>query len=101
MPLPSVVHHHAVQCHATSKRSGQRCLNPAAYGMPVCRFHGARKRGTILRGEGHPNYLHGEQTLEAKAATSIALAEMWKMELLLRNLGLVRGPSRRGRRPKG
>lgn len=33
MPLPSLTK----QCKATAKHSKTRCLNPAAYGMPVCR----------------------------------------------------------------
>lgn len=101
MPLPSVVHHHAAQCHATSKRSGQRCRNPAAYGMPVCRFHGARKREMVLRGEDHPNYRHGEATQEAKDAHSAGLAEIDRLEKVLRALGVVCGPRRRGPKPAG
>ncbi len=101
MPLPSVVHHHAVQCHATSKRSGRRCRNPAAYGMRVCRFHGARKPDTVLRGEDHPAYRHGEATQEAKAAHSAELAEIRQLEQQLREMQLIRGPRTRGRKPKG
>ena len=39
---------------------------PAAYGMPVCRFHGARHPKTIKRGADHPLYRHGRETLEAR-----------------------------------
>ena len=68
MPLPSVRLHSALQCHAKSKRSGVQCLNPAAFGMPVCRFHGARRPETILRGEAHPQYRHGQETLLMRQA---------------------------------
>lgn len=38
----------AHRCTATSKRSGDRCRNPAVKGYSVCRMHGAgnRKKGT-------------------------------------------------------
>jgi len=32
------------QCTATSKRTGERCLNPAVTGYDVCRVHGAHKK---------------------------------------------------------
>ena len=51
---------------ARSKRSLERCKNPAAYGMPVCRFHGARRPDAVLRGPSHPLYRHGQETLEAR-----------------------------------
>ena len=38
----------------------------AAYGMPVCRFHGARRPDAVLRGPKHPQYRHGRETLEAR-----------------------------------
>lgn len=31
----------AERCAANSKQRGERCLQPAMYGTPVCRFHGA------------------------------------------------------------
>lgn len=101
MPLPSVVHHHALQCRATSKRSQQRCKNPAAFGMPVCRFHGARRASTILRGSNHPNYRHGEETLEQKTARSRELATLAGLEVQLYALGMTRLPRTRGRKPTG
>jgi hypothetical protein len=66
MPLPSL--RTARRCHAKAKHSGLRCHNPAAYGMGVCRVHGARKAETIRRGEDHPRYKHGQKTKEAKRA---------------------------------
>jgi hypothetical protein len=65
MPLPAMMT--AKRCHAKAKSTGQRCNNPAAYGMPVCRLHGARKKSTVCTGADHWNYRHGQETLEAKA----------------------------------
>ena len=44
MPLPCIRTNAAKQCHARTKATGKQCLNPAAYAMAVCRFHGARKK---------------------------------------------------------
>ena len=66
MPLPNVASGHTPQCRARSKRSLSRCKNPTAHGMPVCRFHGARRPETVLRGPSHPQYRHGQETLEAR-----------------------------------
>ena len=92
MPLPSLT----MQCKATAKHSQTRCLKPAAYGMPVCRLHGARRPETIRRGPDHPNYHHGRETLEAKAARSRALVEL---EGAMVVLGALEGPRWRGRKP--
>ena len=65
MPLPSLKT--ARRCRAKAKHSGERCNNPAAYGMGVCRMHGARTAETIRSGEAHPNYQHGQSTKAARA----------------------------------
>jgi hypothetical protein len=97
MPLPNI----KIQCQAKAKRSGQGCLNPAAFGMPVCRYHGARRRETIKSGESHPNYRHGEETLVAKAERSARLAELRDLEALSFGLGFATGQKWRGRKPGG
>ena len=61
---------------ARSKRSLERCKNPAAYGMPVCRFHGARRPDAVLRGPSHPLYRHGQETLEARRNRVEAMARI-------------------------
>lgn len=66
MPLPNVASGQTPQCRARSKRNLRRCLNPAAFGMPVCRFHGARRKETVKRGADHPQYRHGRETIEAR-----------------------------------
>ena len=96
MPLPSVLTHGALQCHAKCKATQNQCRNPAAYGMPVCRYHGARRPGTIKRGKDHPNYQHGQETLEAKATRSAGMARLQELEALGRAIGLIVGPKTRG-----
>lgn len=66
MPLPNVASGRTAQCTARSKRNKRRCLNPAAFGMPVCRFHGARRFASVKRGSDHPQYSHGRETVEAR-----------------------------------
>lgn len=66
MPLPSVLNG-ATRCQVTSKRSKQRCNNPAAYGCTSCRMHGAHKSRNVLKGVGHPNYINGNRTKDSQA----------------------------------
>ena len=67
--------------------------------MRVCRYHGARKPETIMRGANHPQYRHGQETREAKAERSRRLAELRKLEALAFSLGMATGPRWRGRKP--
>lgn len=103
MPLPSISIHGAQQCKATAKHSRCRCLNPAAFGMAVCRLHGARRPHTILKGKAHPNYRHGGETLIAKAARSAKLAELGALEEILHQLKMVPPGTKKspGRKPRG
>ena len=76
MPLPSVKFYGASQCKAQAKRSQTRCKNPAAYGMPVCRYHGARKAETIRYGQQHPNYKSGHFTVAVKREYKAAMRRL-------------------------
>ena len=67
--------------------------------MKVCRYHGARKPETIMRGANHPQHKHGQETLEAKAGRSQRLAELRNLEALSFALGMAVGPKWRGRKP--
>ena len=82
MPLPSVLNG-ARQCQANSKRSGKRCLNPAAYGCRTCRYHGAHRPQEAPSGEDHWNYKHGKATKKKRAADAVSVTKL----LLLRDLG--------------
>ena len=65
MPLPSLLNG-AKQCQAMTKRTKQRCKNPAAYGCKSCRMHGAHKSRNVLREKEHPRYKNGERTKDAE-----------------------------------
>ena len=68
--------------------------------MNVCRYHGARKPETIMRGANHPQYKNGQETLEAKAERSQRLAELRKLEALSFAVGMATGSKWRGRYPR-
>jgi len=71
--------------------------------MTTCRYHGARKPDAIRKGANHPQYRHGQETLEAKAERSKVLAELREIEALSFVYGLVPAgtPRWRGKKPKG
>ena len=75
-------------------------MNPAAYGQPVCRVHGAKKPETIKRGADHPLFIHGQETLEAKSERSARLAELREIEAFMFETGMATGAKWRGRKPK-
>jgi hypothetical protein len=100
MPLPNIISGKTRRCTTKCKARGDQCRNPAAFGMAVCRYHGARRPETVRRGANHPQYRHGEETLEAKAERSRGLAELRELEALSFALGLAVGPRWRGRKPR-
>ena len=101
MPLPSISKHGAKQCTAKSKRTSLPCNNPAAYGCKTCRMHGARKAESIKRGEQHPNYVHGNRTLESQKKSSEQSARLQMMEDALYLLGMTTAKRSRGRKASG
>ena len=100
MPLPSVKIHGALQCHAKCKATQNQCRNPAAYGMRVCRYHGARRRETIKLGKDHPNYRHGQETLQMKTERSAGLARIRALEDLMHKYKMTSAKRTPGRKPK-
>ncbi len=100
-PLPCIAADKALQCRARSKRSGVRCWNPAAFGMPVCRFHGARKPETVKHGADHPQYKHGQETLQMKQAHREASARLRVLESLMHCLGMTKAKRTPGPKPGG
>jgi hypothetical protein len=101
MPLPNIRNKYSLQCKAKAKHTGAQCQNPAAFGLTVCRFHGARRPASILRGTNHPNFQHGQETLQAKAKRSAALSRIRRIEDLLVGSQLFNIKPRSGRKPKG
>lgn len=102
MPLPNILSGKTKRCKAKCKARGDQCRNPAAYGMKVCRYHGARKPETIMLGASHPQYLHGQETREAKAERQLMSVFFHETEELMFRLGMMAlGSTRtRGRKPK-
>ena len=90
MPLLSITKHNAVKCTAKSKRTGLPCNNPAAHGCKACRMHGARKRESIKRGKDHPNYVHGERSLEGIQRHREVMGRIKMLTTLAKKLGMIK-----------
>jgi len=101
MPLPNIKNGCALQCKAKAKHTGLQCLNLAAYRGLVCRFHGARKPETILKGQNHPNYKHGLETKGSKIRRSVGRVRMRKLEDLASNWFFRGFKKSKGRKPNG
>ena len=57
--------------------------------MTVCRYHGARKPETIRKGASHPQYRHGRETYEAKAAQHTMSVFFHEVEELMFSLNMI------------
>jgi len=91
MPLPCVEKYGARRCHAKSKSTGNQCGNPACLGSSgVCRYHGYRKPETILRGKAHPNYVHGERSIEGIKRHREAMGRIKMLTKLAKQLGMIK-----------
>ena len=101
MPLPSISKHGAKQCTAKSKRTSLPCNNPAAYGCRTCKVHGARKKDSIKRGEQHPNFVHGNRTLESQKQASEQSARLQMLEDALHVMGMTSAKRSQGRKAAG
>lgn len=99
MPLPNVASGRAARCKAKCKARGDRCRNPAAFGCPTCRYHGAQRPKAVRRGDRHWNYQHGGEMLETKVERRKMLRELRELEALSFALGMATGPRWRGRKP--
>ena len=99
MPLPNVASGRTAQCRARSKRSLRRCLNPAAYGMSVCRFHGARRPQSIKRGAEHPRFRHGRETQQRRQARREASIRLRDLEALMHLYRFTTTKRTPGRKP--
>ena len=90
MPLQSITKYHAVKCSVKSKRTKLPCNNPAAYGCKTCRMHGARRPDSIKRGRLHPNYVHGERSIEGIKRHREVMAEIKMLTKLAKQLGMIK-----------
>lgn len=86
-------------CTATCRARNAPCLNPAAFGMPVCVKHGAHK--VVARGENHGRYNNGAYTHAAKANQKAAIVRLALLEELGFRIGMMTGKRTPGRKVKG
>jgi hypothetical protein len=91
------------QCNAKSKRTKQQCRNPAIKGKTKCRHHGGLSTGSRTP-EGKARQIAantklGNETRAIREERSAKLAELYELEMLGRELGLISG-GMVGRRPK-
>jgi hypothetical protein len=100
MPLQSVLNG-AKQCLVLTKRTRQRCKNPAAYGCASCRMHGAHKSRNVLRGANHPQYINGERTKESEEEQRKSSTILLTLRDIGDHINLFNGDYTRGRKPKG
>lgn len=100
MPLPSVLNG-ANQCQVITKRTKQRCKNPAAYGCCSCRMHGAHKSRNVPKGVMHKRYTKGEKTKEVLEENRKARCRLAMLEQIGWHLKMFTGTRTRGRKPKG
>ena len=77
--LPLLYKRPDLRCTAKAKHTGNQCCNIKAYSSSVCRFHGARKKGSVPTGAAHPRYKNGLRTKGADA-------ERNKNNAVLRNI---------------
>jgi hypothetical protein len=83
------------QCNGMSKRSRQRCRNPAIKGKTKCKFHGGRSTGSRTP-EGkarqiEANTIHGRETRAIREERKQKLAELYELEKEMRRLGMMEG----------
>ena len=89
-PLHNIASGRTPQCKARSKRSLRRCKNPCAFGMSVCRFHGARRPESVKRGPAHPQYRHGRETLKARQRRVEGMTRIRRLVDLAVSAGFIR-----------
>ena len=90
------------RCNAKSKRTKQQCRNPAIKGKTKCKHHGGRSTGSkTLEGKARQiaaNTIHGRETRAIRKERSAKLAELYELEMLGREFGMICG-SMVGRKP--
>jgi hypothetical protein len=83
------------QCSAKSKRSQERCRNPAIKGKTKCKHHGGRSTGCKTpEGKARQiaaNTKHGRETRAIREERSAKLAELYELEKEMRKMGMVEG----------
>ena len=91
------------RCQAIAARTSQMCRCPAVRGTTLCANHRPAGRGPLTE-EGRRRCAlartkTGNDTREARKKHSEKLLELYELELLGRELGLISGPKTAGRKP--
>ncbi len=60
----------------------------AAFGAKACRMHGAHKKHARLAGSDHPNFKHGNETIEARSERRRMLLILQHLEDISRSVSL-------------
>lgn len=91
----------ARRCQAIS-RSGLQCRNAMVTGSSsVCRFHGYGGGPKTKAGRARcaaAKTIHGRETRQIRADRTAKLAELYELETLGREIGLIIGPKTPGRK---
>lgn len=95
MPLPHIKKFCCAKCKAT----GDACQNPAAFGMRVCRYHGAKKPEAVRCGSAHGRYKTGVFTQSTKVAYRQSAVRLAELEVVAFQLGMMTGKRTPGRKP--
>lgn len=89
------------RCQARN-RQGLQCGKAAIRGKRVCRNHGGASRGPSMEGRlriAKARTIHGDFSKELVAASRADKARLRVLEGIAHELGLVKGPRIRGRKP--
>jgi len=94
----------AQRCHARN-RSGNQCRNAVARGDggSVCRYHGHGGGPKTPEGRqrcAEAKTIHGKETRAIRQRRSELSRELYELEVVGRELGLITGPKSPGRKPK-
>ena len=84
--LPLLYRRPDLRCTAKAKHTGEQCKNLKAYSTKVCRFHGAKKKESIIKGVDHHFYLHGRETRVIRTTRAFKLKSIKTYGLLLKKI---------------
>ena len=91
------------RCHAIASKTGQRCRCPAVRVTTLCANHRPAGRGQLTEDGRRRCALArtktGTDTRESRKRHSQKLLELYELELLGRQIGLISGPKTAGRKP--
>ena len=101
MPLHNIISGNSTRCTAKARHRNEQCMNLAAYGQNICRFHGAVHPDKRIKGTAHYKYKHGEQTIAKQAERKAKGALIRNCEDVLILLDAIDGGRTSGKVPFG